>query len=558
MGLLVEPDAGNEEFNSSNFTTLQEFAERLGSSLGSLTYDPVGKQLQFDIGLGDVLESVEDTIEIFDIAPLSGLTSESVITLDATADLQLRFSMFLTEIGSNIGPISRSTSVTLLNRGRGIRTDDDDTPDIRITLGDSSHFEVDLTHDTDATLGDIIDRIQLAAGDAGLSSVFEIRIDESQTGLELVDRTGGNQPFAVSYIELLLTLSDLGLLGKVAEQGSAGEQIISGGTLHGDTLADHFGIRDSSVDIAFELVGAEIDAEGRWGDLAVSIEDGSVSGSVAIGMQLVDPGTDAVDGLATLRELQAGLADPDELFAPTPSGQLSLDLPLFPNPSFGGLSVIGDPPLFHAELPDIQDPASLTSALQSDPGDEVAALLETLTELSVADVLAAVRDSADYVVELETADAAAGMPDTLTEDLPGLGLSFSDLLPVGSNWRAELDDLTTPETLQDLESELAALSKVDSLTLSFDSTTQALLLDFRLHDDKSDTIPLDLNLTRLDLTSQGKTLKDLGLDVVGVVADMDAASPLAVDASADLQVHLGIDLATSARSVPLRHHSAHL
>ena len=534
-GLLVEPDTGNEEFNSSNFTTLQEFAERLGSSLGSLTYDPVGKQLQFDIGLNDVLETVEDTVKFFDIAPLSGLTSESAITLDATADLQLRFSMLLTEIGSNVGPISESTPVALLNRGRGIRTNDDDSPDIRITLGNGSLFEVDLNHEEVATLGDVIDRIELAADDAGLSSVFEIRIDESQTGLELVDRTGGNQPLAVSQIEQPFTVLDLGLLGKEAEEGIPGEQLISGGPLHGDTLADHFGVRnsaiDSAIDISFALAGAGVSAQGRWGDLAISIEEGLLSGSVAIGMQLTDPETDAADGLATLRELQAGLADPGELFAPTPSGWLSIDLPLYPNPSFAGLSVIGDPPVFHADVPNILDPASLTFTLQADPSDEVAALLEELAELKVADVLAAVQQSADYLIQLETSDAVGGVPDTLARELPGLGVSISELLPVGSTWRKALDSLAASDTLQDLESQLAAHANVSALTLSFDSTTSALLLDFQLHGDKSDAIPLELNLTTLDLTSQGVTLEELGLDVVGVVADTDAASPIAVDAS---------------------------
>ena len=541
MGLLVEPQPGAEDFARSNFTTIQELAERLSSSLENLTYDPVGKQLQFDIGLSSNLESIEDTIEIFDIAPLSGLTTEGIVSLDPTADLQLRFSMLLTEIGSNIGPITESTPVNELNRGRGIRTNEDETWHIGITLSNGDYFKVDLTHDENATLGDIIGRIEVAVDDP---SKFEIRINASQSGLELVDRTQGNQTFSVSEPDGSSTLYDLGLLGKIATNDDAGEQLISGQPLHGDTLNDHFGVRDSSIDISFDLAGQDIAAEGRWGDLAVSIEDGSVRGSVAIGMVLKDPETDAADGLATIRELNTGLNTPVDLFAPATTGQLGVDLPLYPNPAFAGLGSSETLPVFHAVLPYIQHPETLTVELTPDPANDIAPLLAALTDISVGEVLAGARESADYVVELERSSPPPGVPDSLSRVLPGIGRSVGELLPMGSTWRSALHALPTPDTLQDLESVLASLAQVDSVTPSFDAATSALFFDFQLTGEMTESLPFELDLTSLDLTSQGATLADLGLDVIGMVAAAGESGLIDVHATANHHIPLGIDLST--------------
>lgn len=140
-------------------------------------------------------------IDIFN--QVSG-TSMSIAENDGTtaADLGIR-------------TLNEATTLDELNLGLGVIRMEGRT-DLSITAKDGTTFEVDL--DTAETIGDVIDLINQAAQDAGVSVTASLA--ETGTGLQIEDGSGGASPLVVGGANLSQAALDLGIDGRTSDMGT--------------------------------------------------------------------------------------------------------------------------------------------------------------------------------------------------------------------------------------------------------------------------------------------------------------------------------------------------
>ncbi len=541
---IETPPATDDDTASANFATAQQLIGSLTGLIANLAYNPLTQYLTFDLTINENLAPVDDTIGLFDTGPLTELSSDSLVTLLPTAALAFGFGLVLTPIGSNLAPLSANTLLRDLNRGRGMRTQAG-VADIEIALKDGTVFQVDLDNDlSTATLGEVIAQIEASAlAAAGLGAV-DVGFNDIDTGLKLTDRTIGVQPFEIRAVNGSFAGFDLGIIDEgldIDETGGA-ELVIEGSSLHGDTQSHHFGLLSGSLDLGVGLSAPDIQASGLWGGLAVDVQGGAASGTSRTVIDLVEPVTEGADGLATIPEIQSALGNEDDLVGTrTDTGSLVLDLTVAPGPGFA--DVVDVAPVLHAEVADVTDIATLTFALQADPGNQVADLLSATENLTVADLDAALAAAADYLIHLQGEGLIGTAP-------AGLDQSLGQLLGFGTELQLHQEQAAQNQE-QTLQERLEAWGQQPGLTVTAALVTgplggaDTLRFDFGLDLPQRDKqLPLTLNLTTL-----GVDLATLGLDVVGTVADSNVTTPLDVSAGGRVDLDLGIDLSDSANPV---------
>ena len=108
-----------------------------------------------------------------------------------------------------------ATPLDQLNFGRGV-TFADGEADLQITMKDGS--TLDVTLDGAVTIGDVIDRINEAAGLAGVNVTASFA--QTGNGIQLVDGTTGAGALSVSMLNLSPAVMDLGLTEPVLNDGT--------------------------------------------------------------------------------------------------------------------------------------------------------------------------------------------------------------------------------------------------------------------------------------------------------------------------------------------------
>lgn len=122
-----------------------------------------------------------------------------------------------TDLG--IRTFDAATLLDRLNFGRGVGIKEGED-DLEMTTGDGSTFSVNL--DGSVTVGDVIDRINQSAQDAGVALTASFA--EIGNGIRLVDETGGSGNLSVSGLNLSSAAADLGFSGV----GASGEVEVTG------------------------------------------------------------------------------------------------------------------------------------------------------------------------------------------------------------------------------------------------------------------------------------------------------------------------------------------
>jgi len=477
-----------------------------------------------------------------------------------------------------IGPggdqvLGADSSTDDANARLGVNTTGDDNPDIQVRLSDGvTVFDVDLDP-LPATLADILSRIEAAARDSSVAEgEFEARIAEGTGLLSLVDRILGDDPFTVVDLPGSTAAFDLGLTRAGAEQDTDVPEdgvadglviellgpalLLEGNVLHGDTAGAHVGVRMGSLSTEVEIDAPSITADGLWGALSIGVTGGFASGDAVVTVEFADPGTDGADDLALLRELTEGLGEPSDLIkSHSAGGSLSLTLPLRPDDveedqPFAGVS--GDDPMAQVTVSDITDASGIDVTLTSSDDNAVRDLLEAVVELTIDDILAALRGASDYLIVLETDPMIDGQENRLTTRLPGLGVSIAEVFGFGqifANRVAQLE-ATPPETLQELQPDLNALADFSEAMFDLVVTpgdpngtpgTKALTLDL-VFDLPTLVRQLDL---LLDLEVFGVDLESRGLELVApIVGTLLEATQLG-----RIDLALEIDLSTPAAPV---------
>ena len=106
--------------------------------------------------------------------------------------------------------LDTATPLDALNFARGFETTDG-KDDLRITAKDDSTVDVNL--DAAVTVGDVIDLINAAATEAGVS--VSASLAEVGNGIRITDETGGAGDLSVTPLNSSFAATDLGLVGTV-------------------------------------------------------------------------------------------------------------------------------------------------------------------------------------------------------------------------------------------------------------------------------------------------------------------------------------------------------
>ncbi|MFQ5494418.1 MAG: flagellar hook-associated protein FlgL [Phycisphaerae bacterium] len=156
--------------------------------------------------------------------------------------------------------LNGATPLPDLNFGQGVQTVAG-SDDLRITAADGSTVDVNL--DSAATIGDVIDRMNQAATDAGVSLTVSLATDGN--GIQLSDATGGTGDVTVSMLNLSSAAADLGLLAPNAGSGGTGT---SGASLVGADVAPTRteGIFSALIDLERALRGDDTAGITRAGE----------------------------------------------------------------------------------------------------------------------------------------------------------------------------------------------------------------------------------------------------------------------------------------------------
>jgi Ca2+-binding RTX toxin-like protein len=449
-------------------------------------------------------------------------------------------------------PLDSSTLLSELNRGDGVGTVGGN--DVRITLRDGSTFDVNLSA-AQTTIGDVLSAIQ-AAADAAFGAnqtKFKTGTDGATSKPSLFDLTTGGSTFAVTALNSSDARADLGLTANGVngnmKDGTAVQvisitsktQFIEGVSLHGDTSSAHFGVRNATLTSTVNLAASGINAVGTYGPAAVAITGGSASGAYNFNMTFADIGSDAADGMASLRELRRGLPTPDSLMTGvTRNGTLNLNLPLTIAPPFGGLTNTAP---FVINVANVVDTAT-APALSFTGSNATINFLNKVATLTMADAFAALQDTADYLKSLETRITVGGQTNPLAQLVPGVNRSVGQILEFGARFDALLATLETnpPTTLQGLQAALDALAGISGVTLGFDSTAGNEALQFNFTYSLAQILQQRF---QLNLPGTQASLAALGLSTASMILDADKVSPVNINAAGTINIGLGVNLTSN-------------
>jgi flagellar hook-associated protein 2 len=271
-GTLTIEMGGGEVTSSNNLTDLNggagvrrgvfRITDRSGASSvidisDAVTLDDVVKRINNTLGV-NVRAGVEgDKLVVNDLTGLStaNLTIQDIGDGGAAADLGIAGSVAAASLaGTAIHRIGLSTSLALLNDGRGVRT----APtggDFTLNFRDGSTATVTLANAK--TVGEVLDVIRAAGG-----SKLSADVAPDGKGLRLTDNTGGGGSFSVAAIGTSNAAKDLGLLGTAAAASLEGSPLIASlGSVLLASLKGGAGLSLGTINVKSRAAGSGIDID---------------------------------------------------------------------------------------------------------------------------------------------------------------------------------------------------------------------------------------------------------------------------------------------------------
>ncbi len=529
------------------------------------SYDHASREFTFDVTAASASSSISQQAGIqFDMGSLTKVTTEDLANLTSSGETALTVGFVMRPLGENssgqpftlVADVAAGTGTALsgLNRGAGVPLEAG-LSDLQVELSDGTIFEVNL--DGATNIGQVLQKLNAASPG---SLAFESMLNEDADGLQLVDRTDGSGTFQVTPINesvaaISLSINDIGDAGDVE-----GEFVIVGGALHRDTLSDHFFIRDGSLSVSTTvdvptITGPATGAPNpQFGFVDVDVTGGSANSSgapMSLIVTLTDPGTQADDNRATLRELFEGTNDLGRLIgAADISGEISAAFQI--RPDVATLNAVGISDLSPAQFSFDMDLASASPEMGSlDPSvnNAVYRLLKSHEHVTGGDITSALDQLSTYLHATESLQE-------LGSALPPIDQPLGPSVGVGAEFDNEFEGLKAAQP-NSLQSVLAQLPVGTSLTFD-DSASPALRFDVDLSSMLVSQLPLNL-----DLTSLGVDLNSAGLQSVPRLVDSASMDPFSAStanlldliATVSLHADLGVDLLESDRSdiVSIRH-----
>ncbi len=178
--------------------------------VGGLTITNGGETVTVDVRGAETVQDIINRINGCGLSVLATInhdgTGIDIFNQVSGTSLSISEGTGTTATDLGIRTFNSSVLLTDLNDGSGIVRDEGGN-DLRITAKDGSAFEVNL--DTALTIGDVIDLINTAATDAGVSVSASLGVYDN--GIRLVDTTGGGGDLSVASLGLSTVAQDLGL-----------------------------------------------------------------------------------------------------------------------------------------------------------------------------------------------------------------------------------------------------------------------------------------------------------------------------------------------------------
>lgn len=183
----------------------------------SLTLDDVLNRINNVSGI-DVRASLDgDRLNLTDLsgAGASNLIVREVGSGRTASDLGLLMNEASDSVsGQSIRYLGENSSLSQLNEGLGVRTNQSGTADLRITASDASSFDLDVSGLQ--TIGQVMAAINDHADNPGIT----VSLNSDGNGLLLADATGGGQAMSVSSLNGSNAALDLGLRGTASAPGA--------------------------------------------------------------------------------------------------------------------------------------------------------------------------------------------------------------------------------------------------------------------------------------------------------------------------------------------------
>lgn len=199
----------------TRLTPVQDLAGGAGIDLeGGLIITNGGRSATIDLSEAETVQDIINTINNAGVSVLARVneagTGIDVFNQVSGTVLTIGENGGTTATDLGIRTFDSATPLDSLNFGRGV-TVVEGKDDLQITAKDGSTVAVNL--DGAATVGDVIDLVNQAAGDAGVA--ITARFAQTGNGIHLTDQTGGAGTLSVSGLNLSYAAGDLGLLQTV-------------------------------------------------------------------------------------------------------------------------------------------------------------------------------------------------------------------------------------------------------------------------------------------------------------------------------------------------------
>ncbi len=200
-------------------TPVADLAGGAGIDLASgLTITNGGQTVTLDLSAAETVQDITNALNAADVFVLARIneagTGIDVFNQVSGSSMTIGENGGTTAADLGIRTFDTNTPLARLNFGLGVTIVEGEN-DVRVTASDGSTVDVNL--DGAVTVGDVIDRINTAATDAGVGVTASFA--EVGNGIRISDATGGSGDFSVTGLNGSAAAMDLGLA-----------QTVSGGT----------------------------------------------------------------------------------------------------------------------------------------------------------------------------------------------------------------------------------------------------------------------------------------------------------------------------------------
>lgn len=196
----------------TRLTPVEDLARGVGIDLdGGLTITNGLETATIDLSTAETVQDIINTINNAGVYVLARINEDGtgidVFNQVSGVSLMVGENGGTTATDLGIRTMDTATPLDLLNFGRGFETKEGED-DLRITAKDGSTVDVNL--DGAVTIGDVIDMINTAATDAGVSVTASYA--QVGNGIRIVDNTGGAGDLSATALNMSVAAGDLGLV----------------------------------------------------------------------------------------------------------------------------------------------------------------------------------------------------------------------------------------------------------------------------------------------------------------------------------------------------------